>query len=59
MKLLNLFSKDERLYKNKKNECNITLNNLKLSVNVTRLFFFILVYNQFVVCWIVPESDKG
>ena len=59
MKLLNLFNKDGRLYKNKKNECNITLNTLKLSVNVTRHFFFVLVYNQFVVCWIVLESDKG
>ena len=37
---VNLFNKDERLYKNEKSECNVTFNTFKLSVNLTRSFFF-------------------
>ena len=58
MKLVNLFNKDERLYKNKKkNECNITFITLKLSVKVTRHFFFVLVYYAKIISesWQTPQ----
>ena len=44
---VNLFNKVVRLYKNKKVECNITLNTLKLSVKVIWCFFYVLVYKTF------------